>query len=163
MGKLSLEVGCPIWFWVLNCWTLISSYLMHQNVTPRWTIHKLFYIEIDETTRFNLANVCDRKCFWHLESSPTTIEKAILCCSAKGHLCQGTSFSDIPDITDIAKASFQRHETHLGDFEIMITGFIYVECSPKWDQLYISGWLKRPKLLTSMPPNVCDRKSEHWQ
>jgi hypothetical protein len=62
-----------------------------------------------------------------LESSPTTIEKTILCCSAKGHLCQGTSFSDIPDITDIAKASFQRHETHLGDFEIMITGFIYVE------------------------------------
>jgi hypothetical protein len=62
----------------------------------------------------------------HPESSPTTIEKTILCCSA-----QGTSFSDIPDITDMAKASFQRHETHLGDFEITISGFIYVECSPK--------------------------------
>jgi hypothetical protein len=32
---------------------------------------------------------------------------------------------------DMAKASFQRHETHLGDFAIMISGFISVECSPK--------------------------------
>jgi hypothetical protein len=68
------------------------------------------------------------------ESNPTTIEKTILCCSAKGHLFQ--TFQTLPDM---AKASFQRHETHFGDFEIMISGFIYVGCSPKWDQFYISG------------------------